>query len=315
MKQKTFVLIATLFVTLVCAAQAQAQSLRTFVAVAGSDANDCTFPTPCRTFAGAVPNTAPGGEITALDSGAYGVVTIDKALTLQAAPGAHVALGDGTANGAVTINAGATDVIVLRSLYISRTGRMLRGIEVNSAGVLHVEGCVVTGFAAGDGYGGSGIRAAGACTGSGACLHLFIKDTILRQNDYGITLEAATAVIDRSWIENNTTGLIAINFGGATVRDSVVAGNSDTGVLAASVSIGLEDCLVTRNGTGIYSAGVPGLLGVVRVSNTMIVGNVTGLKTNFVGFGPMYAEIISFGNNRLAANTTNGAFTSTIPQQ
>jgi len=26
-------------------------------------------------------------------------------------------------------------------------------------------------------------------------------------------------------------------------------------------------------------------------------------------------QITSFGNNRLAANTTNGAFTSTIPQQ
>ena len=43
MKKKTLVLIAALFVTLACAAQSQAQALRTFVAVAGSDANDCTF--------------------------------------------------------------------------------------------------------------------------------------------------------------------------------------------------------------------------------------------------------------------------------
>src|SRR5688500_12546563 len=132
MKQRTLVLIATFFVILACTAQTQAQSFRTYVAVAGSDANDCTFATPCRTFAGAVPNTAPGGEITALDSGAYGVVTIDRALTLQAAPGAHVALGDGASTSAVTISAGPADVIVLRHLHISRSGNTQRGIDFNS---------------------------------------------------------------------------------------------------------------------------------------------------------------------------------------
>jgi len=311
MKQKALVLIAALFVTLICAAQAHAQALRTFVAVAGSDANDCTFSTPCRTFAGAVPQTAPGGEITALDSGAYAVVTIDKAVTLQAAPGAHVALGDGTSNSAVTINAGASDQIVLRNLYISRVGRVFGGIEVNSGGVLHLEGCVVTGFASSGGY---GIRTSG-CNDSGACIHLFIKDTILRENYYGISLQSASAVIDHSWIENNTLGLTAAIFGGAVIRESVVAGNSNTGLFASSLgSIRVEGCLVTRNGTGISSIGdaFGGQKGRVWVSNTMIVGNVTGLNPTI---GPQEAEIISFGNNRLAANTTNGAFTSTIPQK
>ncbi len=312
MKQKTLVLIAALFVGFVCVAQAQAQAARTFVAVAGSDANDCTFSTPCRTFAGAVPNTAAGGEITALDSGAYGVVTIDKALTLQAAPGAHVALGDGTANSAVTINVSASSVVVLRNLYISRMGPVLRGIDINSLGVVHIEGCVITGFASGSGYGGYGIRAIGACSGSGACVNLLIKDTIMRENDYGIWLSAATAVIDRSWIENNTIGLQGNISGGALIRDSVVAGNSDTGLLAIPGNIRVENCSVTRNGTGIY-AGDLVYAGVVYVSNTMIAGNVRGLKTQ----NPPNSEgeIISFGNNRLAANTTNGAFTSTLPQQ
>ena len=41
----------------------------------------------------------------------------------------------------------------------------------------------------------------------------------------------------------------------------------------------------------------------------MIVVNTTGLKTAGAG------QIVSFGNNRLAANNTNGAFTSTIQQQ
>jgi hypothetical protein len=223
-------------------------------------------------------------------------------------PNFPIALGDGTANSAVTINAGASDVIVLRNLYISRMGRVFGGIEVNSAAVLHVEGCVVTGFAS---VGGYGIRTSG-CNESGACLHLFIKDTILRGNYYGIFLQSASAMIDRSWIENNRSGLMTNVYGGAIIRDSVVAGNSDTGLNAPTGSIRVEDCLVTRNGTGITSSGgIPGMPGTVLVSNTTIVGNVTGLDSNI---GPQEGEIISFGNNRLAANTTNGAFTSTIPQ-
>ncbi len=198
-------------------------------------------------------------------------------------------------------------MIVLRNLYISRMGRVFGGIEVNSAAVLHVEGCVVTGFAS-----GYGIRAEGTCNTSGPCLHLFIKDTILRGNYYGIFLQSASAMIDRSWIENNRSGLITNVYGGAIIRDSVVAGNSDTGLNAPTGSIRVEDCLVTRNGTGITSSGgIPGMPGTVLVSNTTIVGNVTGLDSNI---GPQEGEIISFGNNRLAANTTNGAFTSTIPQ-
>ena len=304
MKQKTLVLAAALFVTLICAAQTQAQALRTFVAVAGNDANDCTFGTPCRTFAGAVPNTAPGGEITALDSGEYGVVTIDKALTLQAAPGAHVSLGDGTSNSAVTINAGASDVIMVRHLHISRSGSTLRGIDFNSGGALHIESCVVTGFH------GPGIQfdAGDGCSANG-CPELFVKDTIMRNNSKGILFSGGSASLDHCRIENNTTGVHVGLQSRVTIRDSVVAGNSSYGlkseVLADTI---LENCAVTRNGTGIKASSGGLFVGRFYVSNTLIVGNLTGLL-------PSGGRIISFGNNRLAGNTTNGAFTSTLPQQ
>lgn len=310
MKQKTLVLTAALFVTIACGAHAQGQALRTFVTVAGSDANDCTFSTPCRTFAGAVPNTLPGGEITALDSGAYGVVTIDKALTLQAAPGAHVALGDGTATSVVMINAGAADVIVLRHLHISRSGRSLRGIEFNSggtAGSLHIESCVVTGFPS------AGIRffADDGCDANG-CPELFVKDTITRNNGKGLHFFGGYASLDHCRIEDNTTGVHVEVQSRLTIRDSVVAGNSLYGlkseVLAETT---LENCAVTRNGTGIQASYINfpiEMFGRFYVSNTLIVGNTTGLS-------PGGGYIISFRNNRLAANTTNGAFTSGIPQQ
>jgi nitrous oxidase accessory protein NosD len=309
MNQRTLVLIAALFVTLVCVAQAQA--LQTFVAVAGNDANDCTFPTPCRTFAGAVPNTAPGGEITALDSGAYGVVTINKALTLQAAPGAHVSLGDGTAASAVTINAGQSDVIVLRHLHISHSGRPSRGIDFTSggtAGALHIESCVVTGFP------NAGIRflADDDCDANG-CPELFVKDTIVRNNGRGIYFFGGFASLDHCRIEDNTTGVyVATQSRMVTIRDSVIASNSSYGLFSDVLSATtLENCAVTRNGTGIQASGVGApynFYGRFFLSNTLIVGNTTGLS-------PGGGYIVSFGNNRLNANTTNGSFTSTILQQ
>jgi hypothetical protein len=307
MKQRTLVLIAALFVTLVCAAQTEAQAARTFVAVAGNDANDCTFATPCRTFAGAVPNTAPGGEITALDSGAYGVVTIDKALTLQAAPGAHVALGDGTAIVAVMINAGPSDVIVLRNLYISRSGSTQRGIEFNSGGpggALFIESCVVTGFPT------AGIRfvADDGCDANG-CPELFIKNTIARNNGKGIHFSGGVASLDHCRFEDNATGVHVSTQSRVTIRDSVVAGNSTYGFFSESpADTAVENCAVTRNGTGIRASSSGFFVGRFYVSNTLITSNTTGLLPNG-------GRIISFGNNRLTANNTNGAFTSTIPQQ
>ena len=311
MNQRTLLLVAALFVILVCVSQAQAQALRTYVAVAGNDANDCSFPTPCRTFAGAVPNTAPGGEITALDSGAYGVVTINKALTLQAAPGAHVSLGDGIAASAVTINAGASDVIVLRHLHISHTGRPSRGIEFTSggtAGGLHIESCVVTGFP------NTGIRfiADDDCDANG-CPELFVKDTIVRNNGKGIHFFGGFASLDHCRIEDNTTGVyVDVQSRMVTIRDSVIASNRSYGLFADVYSATtLENCAVTRNGTGLQASGIGppfNAYGKFFVSNTLIVGNTTGLS-------PGGGYIVSFGNNRITANTTNGSFTSTILPQ
>jgi hypothetical protein len=45
------------------------QSTRTWVSGTGSDTNPCSRTAPCRTFAGAMPQTAAGGEINALDPG------------------------------------------------------------------------------------------------------------------------------------------------------------------------------------------------------------------------------------------------------
>ena len=125
-------------------ATAQAQATRTWVSGVGSDANPCSRTAPCQTFAGAFVKTAAGGEISVLDPGGFGAVTITKSITIN---------GEGSLGGilaslvnGVIINAAATDTIVLRHLSINGAGTGLRGVRVLSAKAVHIENCDITGF-------------------------------------------------------------------------------------------------------------------------------------------------------------------------
>src|SRR5437764_14504707 len=83
---RRFLFVFTLIMLLV-AASASAQATRTWVSGTGDDFNPCSLTAPCKTFAGALGKTAPGGEISVLDPGGYGTVNINKAITIN---------GDGT---------------------------------------------------------------------------------------------------------------------------------------------------------------------------------------------------------------------------
>ena len=139
------------------ACELSALANRVFVSArAGSDSNACdNILTPCQTFAGAVAEVNPGGEVIVLETGGYGPVTLAHAVTIEAPPGVlafiHPPSGD-----AVTVNAGASDTVVLRGLVLNRgTGN---GIQVNTVGSLVVEDCAISGFFA------NGVLVAGAGT-------------------------------------------------------------------------------------------------------------------------------------------------------
>src|SRR6476661_2836392 len=86
----------TVFVLLLaCSSLAHAQATRTWVSGVGDDANPCSRTAPCKTFAGAISKTAPGGEINVLDPGGFGAVTITKSITISS-EGFEVATTSGT---------------------------------------------------------------------------------------------------------------------------------------------------------------------------------------------------------------------------
>src|SRR5664279_264759 len=76
-------LLGIALLLVVSAGSAQAQALRTWISGVGDDVNPCSRTAPCKTWAGAISKTAAGGEIDVLDPGAFGTVTITKAMTLN----------------------------------------------------------------------------------------------------------------------------------------------------------------------------------------------------------------------------------------
>src|SRR5689334_2955216 len=75
----TLALVACMFLGTTIAS---AQATRTWVSGVGDDVNPCSRTAPCKTFAGAISKTATGGEISVLDPGGFGVLTITKSLTI-----------------------------------------------------------------------------------------------------------------------------------------------------------------------------------------------------------------------------------------
>src|SRR5438034_4959163 len=131
--------LAVCVACLICSSLAQAQATRTWVSGVGDDANPCSRTAPCKTFAGAISKTAACGEISVLDPGGFGAVTITKSITIN---------GDGTLAGilaagvnGVIVNAGASDTIILRSISINGACTGLDGIRFLAGKHLHVENC------------------------------------------------------------------------------------------------------------------------------------------------------------------------------
>src|SRR5258706_2225101 len=102
------------------ASSAFAQATRTWVSGVGDDVNPCSRTAPCKTFAGAISKTANGGEISVLDPGGFGAVTITKAMTIDGGGITGSILNAATTG--ILINAPATDTVTIRNLSINGAG-------------------------------------------------------------------------------------------------------------------------------------------------------------------------------------------------
>lgn len=306
-RRRRFPALAALVLLLVVNSIAAAQATRTWVSGVGDDANPGSRTAPCKTFAGAISKTAAGGEIDCIDPGGFGAITITKSITIDGGGTFASILGSGT--NAVIVNAGANDVVTIRNLSINGAGTGLNGIRFLAGGALHIENCVIFNFTQ------KGVDFEPSGTSK-----LFIKDTIIRNNAVGpngggvfINPGAsgnAVALLDGVRMDGNFFGINAGVRSTITVRNSEIFGSTTNGILAsgsaaAAIVINVENCMIASNAiNGIRSAGSQS---TIRISNVSVFNNNVGLAT---GGG----NIVSFGNNRIAGNTTDGAPTATIAQ-
>ena len=289
---------------LAAAGPAGAQASRTWISGVGDDVNPCSRTAPCKTFAGAISKTAPGGEIDALDPGGFGSVTITKSITLDGGFGQNASiLATGGPNG-INIVVGSANVSI-RNLSIQGAGTGGNGISLTGAGSVHIEHCIISNFT------GDGIHLS-----PNSAAQVFVDDTISRGNvGSGLSAMGTTASlrvsIFNSRFQDNANGVFAGDFTKITARSSDASGNSMWGFAVLGVggpaSVSVVDTGVSNNGMGGLMAGGTGASpSLIRMNNVSISGDGVGTATGTNGV------IVSFGNNY---NSSSGTPTVRVAPQ
>jgi hypothetical protein len=293
LKTLTIALFVLTFSTL-----ATAQATRTWVSGVGDDVNPCSRTAPCKTFAGAISKTAKGGQISILDPGGFGTLTITKSITVDGAGIIGSTLNSATNGFTINItDAADTDAtVILRNLQIDGAGvtKGVNGIRILAAKTVIIENIVVLNQS------NRAITDDRTTQGAG---NLFVtnfnsynigQSHIVINPGVGATVNAA---ITNARLEKSTgnSGLAVLRSANVLIRDSVISGNFSFGIVAeetaGAVDVNVENCSITNNGTGVATTavGTP----FIRLSNAMITGNNTGLSG---------LNIFSHGNNRISGN-------------
>jgi hypothetical protein len=290
-----------------------------YVSNTGSNTGDCSTPaTACQSFAYALSQIENYGEIDCVNTGAYlYIFTITQSVTIDCAGTV------GRTGGVITIN-GPGIVVRLRNLSLDANGFGQFGVDVKNAAALYVENCVITNYNAAN---FSMAPYIGINFAPSANAQLFVSNSIIGNNGNSATSLSggiyinpasgmtATVLINRSEINGNFFGIVGDGRTGGiikgTIKDSVVSGNTENGVTAissgSSILFVLDQTDVSANAAaGLFASGSgAGIL----ARNTTVFDNGIGLDA------ASGAGLISYGNNSVAGNTTNGAFTATVSQQ
>jgi Right handed beta helix region len=279
------------------ASNVQAQATRTWVSGVGDDVNPCSRTAPCKTFAGAISKTAPGGIIDALDPAGYGAVTITKSITIEGGLWNSSILNSGNVT-AIHVAAGNNDTIIIRNLAIEGAGTGFDGIRVTSAGSVHVEHVTITGQTQ------KGIEFVPTSPAQ-----LFVDDVTLRNNTVGgVFVQNGQAAINHTQAADNGYG-VRVGVGAIVTVSNSTASGGGMGFLAANdpaAVLNIDHSVTTHNDYGI----------VASQSATVRCNAVTIINNHFNGlFNDGISTIVSFGNNTLLANGMNGSFTSTVGVQ
>jgi Right handed beta helix region len=297
----TLTVLAVAIFILTVVSMAQAQATRTWVSGVGDDVNPCSRTAPCKTYAGAISKTAKDGEISTLDPGGFGAVTITKSITIN---GGGTGQGYGSilaalVNGIVINITDAADVrksVRLDWLNINGVSSGLDGVRFLAGNVLHVSNTTI------DGFTGDGIEVA---TTSGTP-NIIVENTRIRNCvTTGFRSNATGSASHRvsianSWFTRNGIGVNFVNGTLGSIQDSTVSNSTSHGLQVGEPTLGSNMNIISTNISHNAGTGVNVLdASRARIARCNIFqNNVSLAPANLVDSG---------GNNSIAGNTTNTA--------
>ncbi len=261
--------VATLAAVLLCSTLINAQATRTWVSGVGDDANPCSRTAPCKTFAGAISKTAPGGEIDALDPGGFGALTITKSITLDGGGGQVASVLVAGTNG-IVVAAQPTDVVIIRNLRLDgllgggNANAGLSGIRFISGKSLTVENCVIFGFL------NSGIDIELGAAGSAKIVNTAIENigscvpgSCLTAQGDGIFASTTSGTVkvsidDSRILLTSNNGIEGNNNSNVTVNRSFISGTGGSGAISDGASgssiFGIESSDIVDGNNGVTAS-------------------------------------------------------------
>ena len=299
-----------LAVVLIGASAAFGQATRTWVSGVGDDANPCSRTAPCKTFAGAISKTAPGGEIDALDPGGFGALTITKSITLDGGGGQVASVLVAGTNG-IVVAAQPSDIVIIRNLRIDglrgggNANAGLQGINFISGLDLNIENVWIFGF-------NNNCINVGLNQGTQASVHIINTVTKNCGNDglrvaNAVTPAVQVGVDHSSFMLSGSNGIEANTHSRVVVTNSFVEHAGASGVVAndgdGQVAVAYSDISYSSNGLVVGSGGTVS-------SFSTNYGFNTNCSINNGGGG---STAVSFGGNRYINTGTCGTITPMNP--
>ena len=286
-----FLSVAILAIGFVSVASvAEAQATRTWVSGVGDDVNPCSRTAPCKTFAGAISKTATGGEISVLDPGGFGALTITKSITVN---------GDGTLAGVlsagspqgflvnITTNL-ATDKVVIRNVSINGANTGTDGVRILDGAEVILDNVTI-----------SGITDAGVDVSQSQAGNIFLRNVRISKAAVGIRSQSTSGLVvgnlESVYINGMTShGIEVVNNTLMVMHNVETSRNGGSGVRSAAASndISITDSIASFNATGFQVTA-----GTIRIANCGMFYNTTNLTGN----------VSTGGDNRSGGNTTTNA--------
>lgn len=244
----------------------------------------CPVTAPCLTIADGLAAVTAGGEVTILDAATYPEsLTITKSVVITA-PNRPIIMPPVGSSAFIVATANVT--LSISDMILDGQGGTASAINMTNGRSLFVTSSSIRRF------NGAGVIAAiYVKPPSGVTVNVFVNATSLSGNNFGIVADGTTDGSIRT-----------------SLRNSLVSVNTNNGITASTSGSGsavflLHQVLVQGNGIGLAAAGAgAGLL----VDDSRIFGNTTGISA---GGG---SAVLSYGNNNLNANGTDGAFTGNV---